>query len=221
MRRLWWGALLVLACEHTKPDEVPAVEHRRRAEALTQAAQAEREKFDPSKTQQYAARTPFIEAPSDTDSWFKPYNPTQAHITAADQMMERAARESAAASRLERFESVACAAIPREQRAACPLLASQVQTVRNTSDGIELVMHDSVNALETARRLNCHLAYARVNGFDKPSCPLFTGGLSIEMKGLHGISFRGETPETVAKIQEQADRVFRGARQTPTPVGMN
>ena len=83
--------------------------------------------------------------------------------------------------------------------------------MHNTSDGIELVMLDSVNALETARRLNCHLAYARVNGFDKPSCPLFTGGLTIAMKGLHGISSPGETPETAARIQEQAARIFGGA----------
>jgi hypothetical protein len=220
MRRLWWGALLALACEHAKPDEVPAVEHRRRAEALTQAAQAQRERFEPSQSQTIAARTPWAEGPGG-ENWFKPYNPTQQHITAADQMMERAAREAAAATRLENFESIACAAIPKEQRGACPLLASQVKSVRNTSEGIELTLHDTINTLETARRLNCHLAFARVNGFDRPSCPLFTGGMVIEMTGLHGIALRGQTAESIAAIQEQARRVFSGMEQNNPPVGLN
>jgi hypothetical protein len=207
---LWVG----VACEHPQESrQMTASEHRARAEEYTKQSVSEFDKFDASQTQKdMPGRSPFSVG---FDNSFQPYNPTQMHLSNSDQLLRLAAQESEAAKRLEDFENVACAAIPRAQRAACPLLASQVKEVRNTQDGVLLTLRDDANAVDTVRRLQCHLAYARVTGFDHPSCPLFTRGLSIQMQGLHGVAFKGDSVETIRRIQQQAWRVFRGEEQLP------
>jgi hypothetical protein len=190
-----------------------ASEHRARAEEYTRKSLEEESKFDASQTQKdMASRSPFSVG---YDNSIQPYNPTEMHLSNADQLLQLAARESEAARKLEEFENVACAAIPRAQRAACPLLASQVKEVRNTQDGVVLTLRDDADAVDTVRRLQCHLAYARVTGFDHPSCPLFTRGLSIEMRGQHSVAFRGDSVDTIRRIQQQAWHVFRGEEQLP------
>ena len=109
--------------------------------------------------------------------------PRAANLTVADSEMRRAAEHLAAAKDLERFEDQACAQIPPAERAACPLLASQVERVRETPTGIELVLKAHVDGRDTHRRLDCHLAFARASGFAKPSCPLFVQGMSIRLQG--------------------------------------
>jgi hypothetical protein len=190
-----------------------ASEHRARAEEYTRMSLEEQSKFDASQTQKdMASRSPFSVG---YENSIVPYNPTEMHLSNADQLMQLAARESEAARKLEEFENVACAAIPRAQRSACPLLASQVKEVRNTQDGVVLTLRDDADAVDTVRRLQCHLAYARVTGFDHPSCPLFTRGLSIEMRGQHSVAFRGDSVDTIRRIQQQAWHVFRGEEQLP------
>jgi hypothetical protein len=218
MRRVLWAVLWVgVACEHPMESrQMSASEHRARAEEYTRMSLSERNKFDASQTQKdMATRSPFGVG---YENSIQPYNPTEMHLSNADQLLQLAARESEAAKRLEDFENVACAAIPRAARAACPLLASQVKEIRNTQDGVLLTLRDDANAVDTVRRLQCHLAYARVTGFDHPSCPLFTRGLSIQMQGLHGVAFRGDSVETTRRIQQQAWHVFRG--EEPLPVGL-
>jgi hypothetical protein len=214
MRRWVWVLLAGVACEHPQTtSQVTASEHRARAQQFTAESLAERDKFDASQTQKdMAGRTPFGVG---YDNSIQPYNPTQTHLANADQLLRLAAQESEAARKLEEFENVACAAIPRPQRAACPLLASQVKTVRNTQDGVELTLRDEADTVDTVRRLQCHLAYTRVTGFDHPSCPLFTRGLSIQMRGLHGVAFVGDSVDTIRRIQQQAWHVFRGEEQLP------
>jgi hypothetical protein len=226
-RWLWAVAVWGSGCEHAHDGDMTASEHRRLAEEYTQQAQREHALYDPRAGQQQAGgspfnpngtapipnRSPFGEGP---DSLVKPYNPTAEHLGEADRNMRQAALESEAARRIEAFEDIACSAIPKEQRAACPLLASQVKTVTATANGVELTLRDDVNALDTARRLQCHLAYARVAGFERPSCPLFTRGLTLQMKGLHTVVFSGSTPDAAERIRASAARVFKG----PQPVGV-
>ena len=221
---LWAAAMCGLACEHAHDGEMTASEHRRLAEQYTQQAQSERAQYDPRAGQQQGdgspfnpngtlripSRTPFSEGPEGS---VKPYNPTAEHLAEADRDMRQAALESEAARRLEQFEDLACSAIPREQRAACPLLASQVKTVTMTATGVELTLRDDVNALDTARRLQCHLAYARVVGFERPSCPLFTRGLTLQLKGLHTVVFSGTTPEAAERIRASAAQIFKGPQK--------
>jgi hypothetical protein len=216
MRWLLCAACLAVSCEHPLVDRRTASEHRARAEQLTQQAQDERAQFDPTRTQtEMASRTPFSEGP---EGITKPYNSTQPNLLSADDAMRQAAAESAAARELERFEDLACKAIPRAERAACPLLASQVEQVRETASGIELTLRESADTDDALRRLKCHLAFARVTGFDHPSCPLFTRGESIEKQGPRRIAFSGDTPQAAQRIQDEAAKVF-GTQGATFPTG--
>lgn len=216
MTRLLAAVLIVTACSHAEDKALTAAEHRQLAELHEARAEAERAKFDPSKTRGPIARSPFSNLP---DSVVTEYNPTAAHLTAADRELRRAAEHSKQAAKLEAFEDVACQALPKEQRAACPLLASQVKLVQNDGKGIRLTIKESADASEIEKRLQCHLAYAKTIGFDQPTCPLFVKGMSIKMAGPKVIALHGDSPEVTRQLQEQARRIFVG--EASVPVSMN
>lgn len=192
---------LQLSCAHDA--NLTADEHR--AEADRHAREADRERAEAAGGH---TRTPAIRGQTGAD-----YDPAEAHLSAADSEMRRAAAHLAAAKELERFEDQACAAIAPAERAACPLLASSVARVRETRVGVELVLKPSVDAADTNRRLNCHLAYARANGFAKPSCPLFVAGMAIRLLDGGVIEMSGPGDVGV-ELQKQARRIFGAAPPT-------
>jgi hypothetical protein len=205
MSRALATALLALSCSHARPAPLTASEHRAEAARHEQTARQEAARYDPEQTERYPGRSPWRQSPSD---WTTTYNPTEAHLAAADREMREAAEHLAAAHRLELFESAACESIPPVERAACPLLASSVLVVRNTKSGVELTLKNGVDGAETHRRLDCHLAYAEANGFQRPSCPLFVPGMSISLKDARVLVLRGDTPQVARQLQEQARRIF-------------
>ena len=179
-------------------------------------AEAERNQFDPTLSRGPIQRTPFTNLP---DSVAAEYNPTAGHLTAADREMRRAAEHSKEAAKLEAFEDVACSSLPKEQRASCPLLASQVKLVQNDNKGVRLTIKETADAAQIEKRLQCHLAYAKSLGFDRPTCPLFVKGMSIAMAGPKVIALHGDSPEVAKALQEQARRIFVG--EASVPVSMN
>jgi hypothetical protein len=75
-----------------------------------------------------------------------------------------------------------------------------------------LYLKPEVDAVDTHRRLDCHLAYAQAEGFTRPSCPLFVKGMSIalELAPVHAIDMFADEPKAAAEIQAQARRIFIG-----------
>jgi hypothetical protein len=187
-----------------------AGEHRQEAAMHQSAAEREREKFDPTATAVVPSPPPSF---NDQGDWSTSYNPTSRHLAEADDQMRVAAAHLRAAKELERFEDKACAGVSIEQRTSCPLLASWVMTVDERKTGLVLHLKPGISSESTARVLNCHLSYAYAKGFDRPSCPLFVKGLTITAKDANQVEFRGETPEAVNAMQQQARRVFMPAER--------
>ncbi len=193
-RALIAAVSLLMSCVHN--ERLTVDEHKAEAARHEDAAERERALADHSRL-----------APATRNFAGTDYDPRAAHLSAADSEMRRAAAHLAAAKDLERFEGEACAQIPPAERAACPLLASQVERVRETPAGIELVLKAHVDGPDTHRRLDCHLAFARANGFAKPSCPLFVQGMSIRLQSDKVIEMTGKG-EVAVELQRQARRIF-------------
>jgi hypothetical protein len=202
--------LVVTACSHGEDKHLTATEHRDLAALHFARADAEREQYDPSLTEDRVMRSPWVDLP---DSVVSEYNPTSGHLAAADREMRRAARHHKQADKLEAFEAAACQNIPREQRAACPLLASQVERVQNDKKGVRLNLKPSADAVAIEQRLQCHLAWANTVGFDEPSCPLFVKGMAIGIKAPNVIVMHGDSPEVAEELQRHARRIFIGEPQ--------
>jgi hypothetical protein len=212
MRTLLITAALGLSCTTTRPDEMTALEHRNAAQMHEQEAERQRELYNPGLTREVPVRSPFVDS---SERLTGGYNPTTEHLRTADREMREAARDLSAAHRLEQFEDARCKDIPPEARSACPLLASSVENVTEVPDGVVLYLKPEVDAVDTHRRLDCHLAYAQAEGFSRPSCPLFVKGmtLSLELSPRHALNFFSDDPVVAQELKVQARRIFLGVNQ--------
>ena len=211
-RFLMLTAMASVSCSTTRSQELTAVEHRDQAALHDGAALRDREKYDPGRTMLVPDRGPFVDSQLDSRGW---YNPTADALWAADIEMRAAAEHLAAAKKLEAFADIACRDIPPAERAACPLLASSVTQVQPNERGLILVLKPSVDGAEVSRRLNCHLAYDRANGFSRPFCPLFVNGIRIALRAKSELEFSARTPEVAQELQRQAQRIFTGTMSAP------
>ncbi|MBK7857840.1 MAG: hypothetical protein IPJ65_04275 [Archangiaceae bacterium] len=216
-RKLLAAAVLAVSCSHSRPEEMSAAEHRAEARVHQENARREAGQYNPGLTVQGPMAPRRYGDPAGNESLFE-YNPTAKHLETADREMRRAADHLAAARSLEAFEAGACRDLAPAERSACPLLASWVTTVRDTRLGIELELKPEVDAADTHRRLDCHLAYAEAKGFERPSCPLFVKGMSIRLRNQRVLVFSGETPQVAKELQEQARRIFAPERIVPAAV---
>ncbi|MBX7115108.1 MAG: hypothetical protein K1X64_12335 [Myxococcaceae bacterium] len=207
------SALGAFGCSHVQSREMSAAEHRQQAALHASAAERERSQFDPTATGVVPSPPPTFD---DTGDWSWSYNPTSHHLAQADEEMRQAAAHLSAAKELERFEDKACAGVSIEQRASCPLLASWVSRVDENKKGLVLHLKPGISSDSTAKVLNCHLAYAYAQGFDRPSCPLFVRGLTIGSKPPNQVEFVGQTAEAVRALNQQARRVFLSTQRAPT-----
>jgi len=203
--------LFVTACSHRGERELTALEHRVKAAEHEARAEREQRQYDPTQSRQAMTRSPFVDLP---DGPFRDYNPTSTHLARADRELRAAAEHSKAAAKLEAFEDAACQQLPSRVRAACPLLASQVAHVQDIKKGVLLTIKPEADAQQIEQRLQCHLAFARANGFDKPSCPLFVKGMRIRLAQPKVIALEGSSAEVARALQAQARRVFQGP-ETP------
>jgi hypothetical protein len=210
MKRTFAALLWLAGCAHTHPEEMTADEHRAEARAHSDKAKQEQAQYQDGRTVRFPSRTPFGE-PGDW-AW---YNPTEHHLNRADSELRKSAAHSAAAQALESFEDAACQQIPRAERAACPLLASWVSQIQETRTGLRLVLKGNVDSADVNRRLNCHLAYARASGFDRPSCPLFMKGMAIAVEQAGVLAVTGEDAEVARKLQVEARKIFTGEAAVP------
>jgi hypothetical protein len=198
-----------MACVTPAKNTLTVAENRNAANIHATRALEQESKYEPGRVLQ-----PRI---SPNDTAFMPefsYNPTQAHQLAADAELRAAGEHLRAAKKLEIFEDAACRDLPPGERASCPLLGSSVTQVQHTARGFQLLMKPGVDVAATNARLNCHLAYARATGFDRPSCPLFVKGITIRRVGDAQLAFEGESKEVAIELQNQARRIF-GDRDQP------
>ncbi|MDD1713498.1 MAG: hypothetical protein LUQ69_10070 [Methanoregulaceae archaeon] len=216
MRRLVFSLLVLsLGCAHG-PDTLTSDEHRAEAQRHQAIAQDDRSRYDPEATRLIPMTrldTPDLYAPGGITS----YNPTERWLSEADRQMREAAEHLRRAKQIESFEEKACEGIPAEQRSACPLLASSVAHVEERTTGVALHMRPGVDAAGTARMLQCHLAFAKVRGFDQPSCPLFVKGLAIDLDGTTTIDFHSTDPKVAEQVRAQARRIFKGPEEPSPP----
>lgn len=206
-------AALTNACAHSDQKSLTAIEHRNEAELHKAASERAAAKYDPGSSVKAPGRGPFVDGPNGLST----YNPTAAYLEDADRELRKAAEHLAQARALERFADLACREIPPAERAACPFLASSVTLVREVPSGLELELKPTVDARDTHRRLNCHLAWAQANGFERPSCPLFFKGLTLAVREgpVNVLLFDGDTPEVANVLRAQARLLFRAERFAP------
>jgi hypothetical protein len=211
-------AAMTVSCSHVQKEEMTADEHRAEAAVHLEKAREERELYDPSKTMRPAPRAAGSPMFGQVDVPFEPYNPSDAHMQAADREMIEANQHLAAARALEKFEDQACSGLSVAERSACPLFASAVKQVEWKEGGFKLTFKQASEAAQTFPRLRCHLAFAVANGFDRPSCPLFVKGTTLRRDGADGIVFEGDSPEVAIALRAQARRIFPSvaAVQPPT-----
>jgi hypothetical protein len=209
-------AVLLLGggCSHVRPGDATVAEHRSEAALHGERAEQELAAYQPGENE--LRRPP---APPQMNGQGIPddlmiYNPTQDHLARADQELSERNQQLAAAHALEEFESEACAGLSVAQRSACPLLASSVSRVEDTRDGFRLVMKPTVDAEQTFKQLNCHLAYAMANGFEAPSCPLFVKGTRLT-HDRRSVEFRGESSPVAVQLRAEARRIFKGPESAP------
>jgi hypothetical protein len=215
MRSIHSAAVLlaVAGCTHVRPDDLSAEEHRAEADRQDEAASKEMARYDPKAEAARDALPPAnLPEEAQPDLYFT-YNPTAAHERAAERHMRLAWAHREAAVRLEKFEDEACAGVPLEARASCPLVTARVAVVEETPRGVRLHLRANANGQRVLAQMQCHLAFARSEGFpDGASCPLYIKGVSIGLQDNgRVIEVRGDGAQTARRIRHEARELFAPA----------
>lgn len=186
--------LLGAGCAQTvRPDEMSAQRHRQEAELQNEAAGSHIRAFDPSAS----TATPGGDIDVTGRAVSGPignYNPTEWHLKEAARISEHARQHEAAAAKLEAFEDAECREFSPRARATCPLFGP-IRSVENTDDGVRLRLDAGAPLQALVAHIRCHLAYARVRGFEVASCPLMLRGVEARV-----------TPDGAAILLESRDR---------------
>ena len=201
---LLFVGLMLASCSHVQDETV--AQHQNDAQLHLEKAREEQGKVDNSDMMRAAPRAPGIGLVGG-DVPFEPYNPSEAHVAAADAELRLANEHFAAAKQLMVFEDKACAGMSTAERSSCPLFASSVNHVTWIKDGFRLNFTRAEEMPPTYRRLSCHLAFASASGFDRPSCPLFMKGTSLRKEGADGIEFAGDSAEVADALRSEERRV--------------
>jgi hypothetical protein len=176
-----------------RDDEMSAGQHREEARREQQAAsRAEQLAAPGSATATSSADTPWPDG-------------SGGHAREAELRREHARRHEAAATFLERFEDVACADVPREERAGCPLLGPLVR-LDDVPGGVRAVFAYPGRARKAMGDMRCQYAYARARHFEEnTSCPLYISGLEIR-PGLdpRWVEIVSRDPAAVSAIRARA-----------------
>ncbi len=173
-----------------RADDMSAAQHRAAARREEQAA---------ARAEQLAHATSTPASASDQTSW---YDPSNDHRREASQRRDHARQHASAAVFLEQLEDSACVPVPREHRAACPLLGPLVR-LDDIPGGARAVFTESTRARRAIAEMRCQYAYARTRHFEaSDACPLSVEGIDIRP----GVDPRWV--EIVAR-DEQAARVVR------------
>jgi hypothetical protein len=210
-------ACLALCSCARRSAELTAVQHERAAEHEEVKAQEELNQYDPDRRTEapergpVATREPFDGTPDVVAPPLAVYNPTVIHRDAALEHERSADSHFKAAKELEQFENIACEGVSAAQRAGCPLLTPKVEQVEETASGVKLHLKAGADAHELSRIMGCHLAFAKVHGYDARSCPLYMVGVTLQVVDEHTLELKGASPGTASDLRAQARLMFHGA----------
>ena len=211
---LWlFGAAMAsngsLGCASTpgaRPEDMSAKEHEAEAARETAEARQHQDAYDPT-----AARTGVgvgVVAGSDFQTSEPPFNPTEAHRTAAEKHRKHAAEHEKAAKELERWEADACEAAPPASRTSCPLLGPAIAT-ENTSNGVRISLREGTDMEALLAHIRCHVAYANTRGGEGMKwCPLYVRGIQVRQIGPASIELTASGAANISELQRRvADHV--------------
>jgi hypothetical protein len=206
------GSVLTVlgACAHPGEDNRSASEHRAAAAQDDLKATAEERQYQPNapNAANYpGGLDPFGGAAPNT---LQVYNPTAAHLLAAERHLREAHQEAKAAADLDSFEDQACQGESREVRRSCPLITAKVERVEETPRGVRLHLRPAADGAALLRQMRCHLAYARTLAFkDVPPCPLYARGVTVELDAAdHVIEVRGDGAPGAEQVRRDARALF-------------
>jgi hypothetical protein len=202
-------------CAHTvKPDDMSAEAHRQKAAEESAAARHELALGNTASPPSFSRATPrpppvpnLGQSPDGAPAgYFYPvdaYNPIVDHATRAGLLQKHAQQHLAAAAELEKFEQSECKSFPPATRAACPLLGPVV-SIGDIDFGVRVRFAKGTRIDAVLAHMQCHLAYAEKNGFDKAAagCPLYIRGVSFRRaQDGQSIDILGPNPKVVADIR--------------------
>jgi hypothetical protein len=193
---------LVTGCAHK---EMTGEDHRAAAAADMAKAEHERAKYDPNQTA--LAITP-RNNPDDTLTPPRFYNPSAANLAEADQKMKSAFAHLEAARKLEKYEDAACAGISAAERMSCPLIAPHIDKIEEGSKGVVLHLKSPEKAKTLATQMQCHLAFAKANNFNRAPCPLYVKGVAIGLVGDKAIEVVSGDADVAREVRDEARRMF-------------
>jgi hypothetical protein len=216
------GALLAFALQigcgapgpAVRADDTSAANHRREAARENAIADKQQAKYAPGNSLPSPYRDPITNEP---DLFYGPtiYNPTDAHLDAADRHRAHARQHEAAARQLEAFEEAQCKDFPPATRAACPLLGPAV-ALDNIASGVKITFAPTVRVDAVVAHMRCHLAYARTQGFPTESaCPLYLKTVDVHREGdTSTVEITSADRTMIARIQKEAKEevVLRGPK---------
>jgi hypothetical protein len=213
----------LLACAHTRPEAMSATDHQ--AEALDHYGRARQHeaRFDPGAQPALpkppaalGPTTPMAAQGADPSMAYWVYNPTEHHLAEAARERAHAEEHARAAARLRQEEAKECAGVAPEARTACPLLAPYVAKVTETPRGVVLSMKPGAPGESIAQLMRCHLAFARLQGFQQAGvCALYVQGSEVlSADGGATLELRGDGPATAADIRRKV-REEIGPRAVP------
>jgi hypothetical protein len=204
------GTAFLPTCAHVKADDMSVESHRSEAREHEHDAAAEEAKYNPYASAIEPGASLMQQDPFSSCQFPCTYNPTADHKQMADQHRQRAHQHLRAAAELENFEEKECSGLPKEIRAACPLVSGATTVVIENNRGVRLHMKDTADTEMISKQMRCHLAFARARGYrDEPSCPLYFKGVSVEkVSGENSIDVTGTDGTVAAEIQKQARIVF-------------
>jgi len=189
----------------SRPDDMSASHHRAVAKQHEREATKDAKRYDPNAEAYRPRRGGGGGANTgDTENFDVPHNPTAVHLGHAQEHKEHARQHLAAAQTLERFEGDACRKVPKDKRAACPLLG-QVQRVQDIPDGVRIYMVKGVQVKTALAQMKCHYAYGRVmarKGMDR--CPLYLKDLTIRAdQAYRFVEITSKDAQVVREIQRR------------------
>jgi hypothetical protein len=190
------------SCSHAvKPDSMSAEQHRQEANKEMTQAQTEvtRASLDAPPPPNLAVSN------GNPAGYYYPidaYNPAGEHLVRARALEEHARQHRDAATKLEAFAKDECGGFPPETRAACPMLGP-VSQIADVPMGVKVWFTPKTRVDAVAAHMRCHLAYAKVYGFDTvQECPLYVRGLQINVSADgKAIELTSHEPRTVDVIR--------------------
>jgi hypothetical protein len=201
-----WATTLISCARggQVKPDEMSASAHHDEARRESLAAQNEVGHYRSTGAQP----RPFSDTSGGDYLYSVPvYNPTDAHMAAAEAHRDHARQHERAARYLERYEEYECRDFPPASRAACPLIGPVVH-VDDIAGGVRVKLQDGARVDAIVAHMRCHYAFARARAFaETASCPLYLRGIEIR-RGMDPTSVEITTPD-----RTQVDEVRRRSRE--------